>query len=326
MKTLNNRSRSWEVAGRFTRCRRSGRSLPGLLIGVLLICAGQRVFAQQPFTYTQYMDNLSPVNATYSLLDKAGAVHALVRKQWVGIEGAPSTLIANGHLPIPSFGAAAGLNIMHDEFGPEKMTEVSAFLAKSVRLSENEYLAASMGFGVRRYEARYSNLDPRDPLFQDDILETVGTLGLGVMFFMPEKFYMGVSVPRISFRELGRASIEDSRYFRNHYYLMAGYLGSLGENLKIKPAILASYAANVPLLADLSATLYLKEVLGLGLNYRTNNEMGAILSVFLNNRLRLGYSYQFGLSSYRFGQMNDGTHEITLRYRFGEGDMLPKLL
>lgn len=299
---------------------------PALLPVLLLLLVSQPARSQQPFTYTQYMDNLAPVNATYSLLDKAGAVHALVRKQWVGIDGAPTTLIANGYLPIASFGAAAGLNVMHDEFGPEKMMEASAFLAKSVRLSETEYLAASMSFGVRRYEARYSNLDPADPLFQDDILETVGTLGLGLMFFIPEKFYMGVSVPRISFRELGRASVEDSRYFRNHYYLMAGYLAPLGENIKIKPAILASYASNIPFHADFSATLYLKETLGLGVNYRTNNEIGTILSVLLNNRLRFGYSYQFGLKGYRLGDANDGTHEITLGYRLGAQVGSKKLL
>lgn len=306
--------------------RYAGLVRAGQYIGCLVLLACSTAHAQQPFTFTQYMDNLSPINAAYSLLDKAGAVHALVRRQWVGIEGAPSTLIANGHLPVPSFGSAVGMNIMHDEFGPEKMTEVSAFLAKSVRLSETEYLAASMGFGVRRYEARYSNLDPSDPLFQDDILETVSTFSLGVMYFIPEKFYMGVSVPRISFRELGRASEEGSRYWKNQYYLTAGYLAPLGENLKIKPAVLASYATNLPLHADFSTTLYLKERIGLGLNYRTNNEMGGILSVFLNSRLRFGYSYQFGLDSYRLGQANDGTHEITLGYRFGEGALRSRLL
>ncbi|HYH56421.1 MAG TPA: type IX secretion system membrane protein PorP/SprF, partial [Anseongella sp.] len=278
---------------------------PALLpVLLLLLLVARPALSQQPFTYTQYMDNLAPINATYSLTDEAGAVHAVVRKQWVGIEGAPSTLIANGYLPLASFGAAAGLNIMHDEFGPEKMTEVRGFLAKSVRLSETEYLAASMSFGLRRYEARYSSLDPGDPLFQDDVLETVGSLGLGLMFFIPEKFYMGISVPRISFRELGKASVEDSRYFKNHYYLMAGYLGAIGKNIKIKPAILASYASNIPLHADISTTIYLKETLGLGVNYRTNNEIGTILSVLLNNRLRFGYSYQFGLSGYRLGQAN----------------------
>ncbi|QEC51898.1 type IX secretion system PorP/SprF family membrane protein [Anseongella ginsenosidimutans] len=299
---------------------------PALLPVLLLLLSVQPAHAQQPFTYTQYMDNLAPINSTYSLLDKAGAVHALVRKQWVGIDGAPATLIANGYLPLVSFGGAAGLNIMHDEFGPEKMIEASAFLAKSVRLSKTEYLAASMSFGVRRYEARYSNLDPADPLFQDDILETVGTFGLGLMYFIPEKFYMGVSVPRISFRELGRASVENSRYFKNHYYLMAGYLAALGENIKIKPAVLASYASNIPLHADFSMTLYLKETLGLGVNYRTNNEVGTILSVLLNNRLRFGYSYQFGLESYRLGHANDGTHEITLGYRIGSEITGKKLL
>ncbi|HEY9559474.1 MAG TPA: PorP/SprF family type IX secretion system membrane protein [Anseongella sp.] len=204
--------------------------------------------------------------------------------------------------------------------------EAPTCLPASVRLSETEYLAASMGFGLRRYEARYSNLDPADPLFQDDIMETVGTISLGLMYFIPERFYMGLSVPRISFRELGRASEEGSRYWKNHYYFAMGYLAPLGENLKIKPAILASHAPNIPLHADFSAILYMKDRLGLGMNYRTNNEMGAILTIFPSRRLQFGYSYQFGLESYRLGQVNDGTHEITLSYRFGEGASFMKLL
>lgn len=296
------------------------------LIAGLLIFSGNLAHGQQPFTFTQYMDNLTPINANYALLDKAGAVHALVRKQWVGIDGAPSTLIANGHLPVPAIGAATGLNIMHDEFGPEKMTEISGFLAKAVRISETEYLSASMGVGLRRYEARYSNLDPADPLFRDDVLETVGTISLGLMYYIPEKFYMGLSVPRISFRELGRASEEASRYWRNQYYIAAGYLATLGQYLKLKPAILVAHAPNVPLHADISSTLYLKDRIGLGLNYRTSGEMGGILSVIINNRLRCGYSYQFGLESYRLGQANDGTHEFTMGYRFGEGASFSKLL
>lgn len=105
-----------------------------------------------------------------------------------------------------------------------------------------------------------------------------------------------------------------------------GYLASLVESLKIKPAFLVSYAPDLPLHADISAILLLKDRIGLGMNYRTNNEMGAILSVILSNRLQMGYSYQFGFESYRLGQVNDGTHEIALGYRFGQGMLLPKLL
>src|ERR1017187_5662572 len=41
---------------------------------LLLVVTGTRVAAQQqPFNYTQYMDNLTPFNPAYSLLDKSAS-------------------------------------------------------------------------------------------------------------------------------------------------------------------------------------------------------------------------------------------------------------
>ncbi len=111
------------------------------------------------FSYTQYMDNLTPLNPAYSLLYKPGAVNALARKQWVGINGAPTTFMLNGDLPIESVNGAAGLTIVNDQLAIEHQTEVNAFFTKAVQVGPKDYLGVSINVGLRNYAANYSTLD-----------------------------------------------------------------------------------------------------------------------------------------------------------------------
>src|SRR3981081_2569757 len=95
-----------------------------LFIGFAMELRAQQ---QQEFGYTQYMDNLTPFNQAYSMLDKNGSVSALIRNQFIGIQGAPSTFIFNATLPIESVSGAAGVLIMNDQFAVEHNTQISAF-------------------------------------------------------------------------------------------------------------------------------------------------------------------------------------------------------
>lgn len=283
-------------------------------------------FAQHHFSFRQYMHNMGAFNPAWYPSDPSGSAHAVVRKQWVGIEGAPSTLLLNGHLPFRSIGAAGGLSLSHDSFGPEKLMELTVFFAKSVRLSEQgDYLSASLSTGVGRYEALYSGLDGHDPAFRDDVLETTGLLGLGVLYYRGERFFAGFSVPRFSMRELGIGSRRPDYHFQVPYYFMGGYLGRLGEVFKVKPVVMGTLVEGLPLSLDFSATLYIQETVGLGLSYGTNREMGTQVSFYASEHLRFGYAYQFGTESYGLSNKGNNTHEVGLGYRFGK-DVKKKLL
>lgn len=290
----------------------------GWLMVVLVLLVHIQGRAQQPFHYSQYMNNLGPINPTWYLSDPSASINGAVQQQWMGFEDAPRTFVLNGHVPLQSIGAATGLNLSYDTYGPEKLMEVSTFFAKAIRLSDQEFLSASLSVGVNRYEARYSGLDGSDPAFRDDILETTGTIGLGVMFYIPEKFFAGFSVPKLSLRELGIGSNRNEYDFNTTYYLMAGYLGKLNEVFKIKPVIMATHSKKLSTAVDVSATVYTMDIVGLGLNYGTSRELGAHASIYVNDRLRIGYSYQFGTASYGGANIGNNTHEIGLGYRFGK--------
>ncbi|MGY4537139.1 type IX secretion system PorP/SprF family membrane protein [Mucilaginibacter sp. UYNi724] len=284
--------------------------------GLLLLCGSRLKAQQQIYSYAQYADNLTPINAAYSMLDKAGSVNVMGRRQFIGIDGAPTSLLLSGVLPIESISGAAGIYVLNDQVAVEKQLEINAFFAKSIQLSGNDFLAVSINAGIRNYVANYSTLDSFDPQFKDDVRETSPNLGFGVMFYS-ERYYLGLSLPELTIRSLGTASVQQANYLKNHFYFSGAYLLDMGEDMKFKPSALVAYVKGADLITDVTGTIYLKETLGIGAGYRTNKRATGILSV-IGDTYKVGYSYQFGTSSNTLGGFNTAIHEVSLSYRFGK--------
>ncbi len=292
---------------------------------LLLVITGNRAVAQQQsFSYAQYMDNLTPHNPAYSLLDKAGSINTLASKQLVGIDGAPTTFLLNANLPIDAINGAVGLIVFNDKVAIENETEFNAYFAKAIQVGSNGFLAVSLNAGLRDYVANYSQLAADDPTFRTDVRQVKPNVGFGVMYYT-DRFYLGLSVPELTITSLGTASVQNNTNFRNNYYFAGALLTDVSEDIKFKPATLVSYTKGVPVIADFSGTFYLKETLGLGLNYRTNKQAAGIITINVDS-FHIGYSYQFGTSSANLGGFNNATNEVTLGYRFGKASGNPKLL
>ena len=266
----------------------------------------------------------SPLNPAWAVMDSAGSINTMGRKQWVGIDGAPTSFLINGNLPIESIGAAAGLIVQNDEIAVEHQTEVNAYFAKSIRLGFKDYLAVSINAGIRNYVADYSSLDATDPQFANDVRQTKPNVGFGVMYYT-DWYYLGLSAPELTITSLGTASVQDSRNFDNHYYFTGALLTGGGEDISFKPALLVGYSKGTATTADFSGTVYLRGMLGLGGSYSTNKQLAGIITINLGN-IHIGYSYQTGTSSANLGGINVPTHEVALSYRFGSGSSSFKLL
>lgn len=299
--------------------RITSKHLRYLLIVVLSILFGNDAGAQQSFTFTQYMNNLTPYNSAYSVVKQSSSINFLGRKQWVGIDGAPSSLVFNGDAKMENINSSLGFIVMNDKVAIESLSDINVFFAKSVQLSEDNFLAASLNGGIKYYVANYSQLDAADPKFATDIRQFSPTVGLGVLFYNPDRYYIGLSLPRLSFRSLGTASVNNNRY-RNTWYFSGAYLFDIAEDIKLKPAFLYSYTRGVPSLTDVSATIYFKSQFGIGANYRSTKEVAGILSYLFGNNVNLAYSYQTGTGSVNDGSFRNATHEVSIGYRFGSGD------
>ncbi|WP_257666066.1 PorP/SprF family type IX secretion system membrane protein [Parapedobacter tibetensis] len=287
-----------------------------LLITIVGVLAGTCLRAQQPLTHTQHGQLRTVLNPAASLIHGEGEVSIIGRRQWVGLDGAPSVFWGSGHLGFQRFGATAGINMRHESMAVEKLTEASVFFAKAIRISESEYLGLSLNAGFSYLDGRFSQLDPQDPAFREDIMETDALVGFGVVLYRPERYYVGLSLPRLMLGSLGVDS--DSRYnFRNVYHLTAGALFDLGTDFQFRPSVLVTYSESLRPQAEVSAMFFVKRAFGLGANVRSYGDLAGMLQVnFLG--FGLGYSYQFNPGNEQLNRrIGNSTHEIGLSYRFG---------
>lgn len=283
---------------------------------IFAFAATSVVTAQQPLTHTQYGQLRTATNPSASLLEKGGGISVIGRRQWVGVDGAPAVFWGSGHMSFRNFGATAGVSVRHESLAVEKLTEASAFFAKSVRISESEYVGLSLNAGVAYLDGRFSQLDPQDPAFREDIRETDALVGFGVVLYRPERYYVGLSLPRLMLGSLGVDS--DSRYnFRNLYHLTAGALFSMGPDFQFRPSVLVTYAESLRPQAEASALVFIKRTFGIGANARSYGEVAG-MAQFNFGSFGLGYSYQFNPGDRPLDRrISNTTHEIGLNYRFG---------
>jgi len=292
-----------------------------MLTGTVLMLLAITLKAQQPLTYTQHGQVKAALNPAASLMAPDGEVSVIGRRQWVGIDGAPTVFWGSGHFGMQHIGATGGINIRHESLAVEKLTEVSAFFAKGVRISEKEYLGLSLNAGVSYMAGNYSGLDPLDPTVREDIRERDALVGFGIMLYRPEKYYVGLSLPRLMLGNLGLTG--DSRYnFRNVYHLTAGALFDLGTDFQFRPSILVTYSESLRPQAEASAMFFVKRVFGVGLNARSYGDLAG-MAQFNFSGFGIGYSYQFNPKNEPLSRsINNSTHEIGLSYRFGNADRL----
>ena len=74
-------------------------------------------WTQQDPHYTQYMYNMSVFNPAYTGSKEDLSMGILYRKQWVNMEGAPTTFSVFGHQPVGK-NLGTGLSIISDKLGP----------------------------------------------------------------------------------------------------------------------------------------------------------------------------------------------------------------
>ena len=293
-----------------------------MVTAVLLIGTELQLHAQQPLTHTQHGRLRTVINPAASLMHMGGEVSVIGRRQWVGLDGAPTVFWGSGHIGLQRAGATTGISVRHESLAVEKLTEASVFFAKSVRISETEYLGVSLNAGFSYMDGRFSQLDPADPAFRADVKETDALVGFGVMLYRPDRYYVGLSLPRLMLGNLGVGGDESRYAFTNLYHLMAGALFNLGTDFQFRPSILVTYSESLRPQAEASMMFFVKRVFGVGLNVRSYGSLAG-MAQFNFGGVGLGYSYQFGTRNETLNRgISNNTHEIGLSYRFGEQTIL----
>lgn len=290
-------------------------------LGILaIIVASFTSNAQQDPMYTQYMFNTQTINPAYAGTWESVGFMLLGRNQWSGFDGAPETYSFSVQAPLKNERVALGLNLISDKVQYIKRLYIFADYSYLVPLNEKLNLRLGLKGGFTNYShnlALHNILDPGDPSFIGEIDSKLKpNFGVGA-FLYSKRAYLGFSIPRIvnsTFdNDFNNFSVESQL---RHYFLIAGAVFDVGENVKFKPTALtkASFTkeTGTPVQFDLSGNFLIKEKLWLGAMWRSGDSFGFIAQWIFDKKLRVGYAVDFSTTNLQ--NYNNGTHEVMVSY------------
>lgn len=270
-------------------------------------------FAQQDAQFTQYMYNTININPAYAGSRGVLSIFALHRTQWVGLDGAPVTNAVSLNTPINGSNLGLGVSVINDKIGPTHENTISADLSYTVPASETFKLSFGIKATANLFDLDVSRLNPADddPSLHDYNNKFTPNVGAGI-YLHSDKAYVGLSVP--NFIETNRYDDNEVAIFKEkiNYYLIAGYVFDLNNNIKFKPAILTKMVEGAPLQVDVSANFMFMDKFVLGAAYRWSAALSAMVGFQVSDGLYIGYGYDNETT--RLNNYNSGSHEIFLRY------------
>lgn len=287
-----------------------------LLLLILIISSLQTLSQQRPVMST-YMFNGLALNPAYAGSLNLLSASFLHRKQWINLDGAPTTQIFSLHSSFRSNRIGLGFQATRDKIGVHEETAIYLSYAYKIRTDIGILsLGLSGGFDNRRSDFSELNiLDTSDPLLSGTRTRFTPNFGTGIYLANP-KYYLGVSVPYIIENSLFEGNTDgtlseakESRY----YYGTGGIIFDINQNIKFSPSFLVRHQESNRLGWDLNAMIIFDGIAYAGLSYRNGDALVFLTQLILNENFRIGYSYDATTSA--LSNESAGTHEILLNYR-----------
>jgi type IX secretion system PorP/SprF family membrane protein len=299
-----------------------------IAILVLVLLGTYSSSAQQDPQYTQYMYNTQVVNPAYAGSREALSFGLLGRTQWINFEGAPKTGTFTVNSPIgPLENMGLGLSIVHDELGPSVESNITIDYSYTINTSDAAKLSFGLKGGLDLLDVDFTKLNIADEgdIFENNIDNKLQPqIGAGI-YYHTNKFYAGLSVPNfLSTKHFDESQIdnlindplglagETTAAERLHYFLIAGYVFDLNENLKFKPATLVKLVSGAPLEWDASANFLINEKFTIGASYRWSAALSAMAGFQVTDEIFIGVAYDYQTTDIE--TYSDGSYEVFLRF------------
>ena len=287
---------------------------------VLILLQVDFAIGQQNNITSQYMFSHLTINPAYAAAKPYLSASFLFRKQWAGFDGAPVTETASIQGLLKSKNVGLGAVISNDKLGITNQTDFFGNYAYLLPMNKgNLSLGLRAGFSI--YTSNLSDLifwDNNDPIYElNTATDFLPNAGFGAFYFQ-EKFYAGFSIPYLlNYDPNKNFSIDGDQLHRliRHYYISSGYVFDVSSEVKIKPNLLVKYVDAAPVQFDLNINVLLSEIFWIGASYRSGDAILGLVEYKLNDKIRVGYSYDFTLTEIR--SFTSGTHEIMIGLDFG---------
>jgi len=290
-----------------------------------MLVPGLRLFSQTDISLATHWNNRAYYNPAFITRTDYLYLYTDVRRQWMGINGAPEVLNIQASQYFQSFGSALGLSLVTDKIGVTKIFNPMATYAYRIAKKEGWTLSMGLSLGIFSRSVNGSLYQPDNPLdptlSYEYVKSTSPDANVGAEF-QNAHFILGLSSTHLF--SMGKS---DSLVLNgNHRYVYFIYKneepraftynagiqlinknnstvleGNFSIRLKHKPRIMEGTLLRGS-----------QELLDFGLTCRSSRQLTFNAGIMLTAYLRIGYAYDQSLFiSYYKNQ----THEIMLEYR-----------
>ena len=281
----------------------------GLLIYYLMLTVF--VNAQNKAFFTNINESELYMNPAAAGSGQATKINAVSRQQWVGYEGAPYTTILTGQFYADKLNSGYGFAVLNDKLGQENTLGCKLNYAYNITFTKTSSVAFGLGAGFINtwYNAQTLIFEEFDP---DNTVNSFTA-------FMPD-FNTGMYF-RHNFLQGGISFAKTLNYSKNNYEIInpwytnihIQYVYPVTQGFELMPVsdlIVASgdYILNAGVIAGLNNKITT------GIIYRVQESVNGILAYTFNNRLKVGYSYDF--STGKLTSYHSGSHEIFISFMF----------
>lgn len=309
-----------------------------LLIGSLFYIIS--VWGQQLSSYNLYRNNwmlLNPASFSqnYLLNSSTQSVGVTGRYQWQGLEESPTTTGLQYQQVIEALNVGLGATIINDQTGAIGSTSAHGTFSyimpiQKKRSRVTQFLSIGFNVGVLQYKVNFSQItfnEPSTSIPSDNQRQYELDAGLGLFYYVDNKFYMGLSIPQLLplKTQIRQSTIDFFQQQEPHFYSIIGTYLPIGKFL-LEPSVWIRYLPNTPLSMDGMIRLNYQNNLWIGAGYSLSKNINAELGyIFKNNvtnanYLTMGLAYAFNTNSY--GVSLGSTFELNISYAWGKSNRL----
>lgn len=279
---------------------------------------GHMALAQDiPPVYSQFYMNPVMYNPSFAGSDGYTSLYLVHRRQWVGIEGAPTTSSFSLHAPF-SQTVAGGLLITHQQAGILQSSSAEGQFAYILPISKEHDFRMGLGVGARQFRVDLTEATPEQQAY---LAEYMGSntqfrakFGInyhfkGLNIGLSSNSLFQNSLLKTSEKPLALAPQED--LILNVIY----YLPLVPDQVHLEPYFihhrLGSFQRN-----EAGMLFYFKDTFWTGASYRTDYGLTGLFGLTLKNTVKLAYAYEFGSAAVN-GFLRS-SHELQLAIRLGK--------
>ncbi len=272
--------------------------------------------AQQDPHYTQYMYNMNVMNPAYAGSKENLSFGLLNRRQWVGIQDAPTTYSLSGSMPVGK-NVGVGLSIINDKIGPVEETNVYADISYTLNIGEESHLAFGIKGGITLHQIDFETIYPTLPNPNDGVFARSNpssskmNIGSG-LFYYTDKYYIALSIPNILRSKYLDWSGKEYGTEVAHYFLTGGYVFDINPSLKFKPFAMIKSSLTITPSVDLNANFLFNEKFELGASYRIQDSFGLMANYAVTPDIRIGFAYDHIISDLKV--TTSASHEVILLF------------